>query len=127
MKTPAHHHHAYCGDLCVPMFLHEEFNGQLGTRAGEFDLLSWYPKRDSDRQFEQIVVEEPLTWWREAFRAELRARGWVKPRPAVTPAKPSYHPMVLGAWRCPHTPRCANTTACIAQYLQEQRALRCRV
>lgn len=75
-----HHGHTYCGGLCVPHFLHEQFAEQLGPRVNEFDLLAWYPRRDAQRKLEMIVIEEPLTWWRDAFKAELGARGWIQPR-----------------------------------------------
>lgn len=79
-QAKGHHGHTYCGGLCVPHFLHEQFEEQLGPKAQEFDLLAWYPKRDAQRKREMIVIEEPLTWWREALRAEMAFRGWIQPQ-----------------------------------------------
>ncbi len=56
------------------------------------DLLAWYPKRDAARRLEGVVIEDPLTWWREAFIAEIRFRGWsspAKPRPRPDAPFPS--------------------------------------
>ncbi len=90
MKKPVkgHHGHAYCGGLCVPHWLNEQFSEQLGAKASEFDLLLWYVERDKRRKLEGTVTEEPLTFWREEFRTELAFRGWLKPKWTPKPALP---------------------------------------
>jgi len=90
----------------------------LGDHRADFDLLAWYPKRDAERQIEGSYCGEPLTWWRESFRAEVASRGWSKP-PARTKARCGVTPDPIAAPKesnyitpCPHTRHCLNTRAC---------------
>lgn len=126
-RLKPHRGHAFCGSLCVPHFLFDEFQQCLGPRAEEFDLLSWMVNRDKMREHEQGVVEEPLTWWRDAFKAELRARGWTSPKPkpspiaprTVSPAAPRVTPQGY-RYPCFHSPPCPNTWSCCQRQREDQ-------
>jgi hypothetical protein len=114
--------------MCMPTFLYQELQECLGSRAEEFDLLVWVTKRDAQRALEGDVTTDAVTWWREAFRAELAARGWTKPKkyraansaPPMTPIKST-----AGiTWPCPHDPPCVSTWYCGKRQLQEQKKLK---
>jgi len=116
-----HHRHAFCGRFCVPSWLHEQFVEQLGDKADAFDVCAWYVTRDRQRGDEQTVVAEPLGWWRNAFAAELRARGYLSPRPRRQTVPPASHRSPTGiVYPCPHGPSCASTWACGQRQLREQ-------
>ena len=73
MKQKGHHAHFFCGDrFCVPMFLWEEFDKQLGG-ADMVRALDWMQQLDQ-RAFESgEIIEDPIKYVREAFRESLRA------------------------------------------------------
>jgi hypothetical protein len=114
MLRKGHRGHAYCGRLCLPHFLYDEFQSCLGPKAEEFDLLVWVTKQDAQFFKDFGLIAEPLTAWREAFRAELMARGWFTPtrqKPPLTRLMPSAAPRVVEE-TCPHTPPCHHAMAC---------------
>ncbi len=92
MKKPpkvSHRNCAWCSvdGICVPAALHQSFEKQLGPKLVEFDLTRWYETRTAERKAEMTVVGDVWTTWREEFLAEMRFRGWVKPKWEPKPAQ----------------------------------------
>jgi len=68
-----HHNHFYCGDrFCVPQFLFEEFDKQLGGADIE-RALDWMKQLDARASASGEIIEDPIRYVREAFRESLRA------------------------------------------------------
>jgi hypothetical protein len=65
----SHARHSWCSArICVPMVLHADFTGRLGTRTADTDLLRWYPtvvaKFDG-----QPLGDDLFAFWRNEFAA----------------------------------------------------------
>lgn len=123
-----HRGHAYCGRLCLPSFLYDEFQSILGPHAEEFDVLTWCVNQDKAFALDYGIIEEPLSAWRDAFRVELAVKGWSKPpvrtkaRYAVTPDPISTPNGSHYVTPCPHPRHCVNTRACCLLQDFESRA-----
>ena len=66
------------------------------------------------------VIAEPLTAWREAFKAEIASRGWYTPKKRTSNAPQRTEPDMKRFSNessryivpCPHPHPCLNTRAC---------------
>jgi len=68
-----HHGHFFCGDrFCVPAFLFEEFDKQLGGADME-RALTWMKQLDARASASGEIIEDPIRYVRDAFRESLRA------------------------------------------------------
>jgi len=118
IQGKGHRGHAYCGRLCLPAFLYDEFQTMLGPKASEFDLLTWVIAQDKHFAEEYGVIDEPLTVWRGAFRAELAAKGWTTPRQRPVTAGNGSSGFQPIAPACPHNPRCDSPRLCLQNRVQ---------
>jgi len=110
-----HRGHAHCGArFCVPHFLHEEFDRQLGG-SDVVDLLAWYPKVDARAQ-QLDVIEDPLAYVRGEFKKALQGRrrhGFMHVGEARAAGIDDGHGGVMTTLEsCPHTPHCLSSRAC---------------
>ena len=73
MKAKGHHGHFYCGNrFCVPQFLFDEFDKQLGGADME-RAIEWMIQLDARAFASGVVIEDPIKYVRDAFRESLRA------------------------------------------------------
>ena len=132
MKAPkvSHRSCAACleSGLCIPLKLQEQLEAMLGDKVKDFDLPAFYRQADAERVRNRWVIDGVWQFILEAFRAEMRARGWSRPQlPAgytlrrrdgwqelqkVTPRGIHYP--------CPHAPPCISTWACGKKQLTER-------
>lgn len=66
-----HGQHAWCSwptrdGLCVPVFLHQEFVGKLGTTTADVDLRLWYPLVVA-RYEGRSISDDAIKFWRNTF------------------------------------------------------------
>lgn len=68
-----HRAHAFCGErFCVPQFLHDEFEKQLGDRGlARFDPFDWYARLDA-RYADIPIGGDVLAFVRGEFRAATK-------------------------------------------------------
>ena len=71
-EDPNHRRHTYCGPrFCVPDFLHERFERQLGAEAAKTDLLGYYADVEKDLGDEPIVGKV-IDWLERRFARDLQ-------------------------------------------------------
>ena len=72
-KAKGHRGHFFCGDrFCVPQFLFEEFDKQLG--GADMDrALMWMKQLDQRTFASGEIIEDPIRFVRDAFKESLRA------------------------------------------------------
>jgi hypothetical protein len=101
-----HHGHAYCGTrFCVPHFLHEQLDQQLGG-SEMLDLFAWYPRLDACTVG---AIADPLDYVRDAFKQALRGRlRHGGPRSITT----GWTASAALLERCTHLPHCLSSRAC---------------
>jgi HrpA-like RNA helicase len=70
----SHRKHVYCGQrFCVPDFLHEQFEQQLGNQRDKVDLLGldgYYATVDNES--EGPIADDPLQFLRKRFTADVK-------------------------------------------------------
>jgi uncharacterized protein YdaU (DUF1376 family) len=111
-RAAGHRKHAYCGArFCVPSFLHEQFDKQLGSKGTDrFDLLAWYPALDTASA--DPIAGEVLDWLRRAFADESKRRlGAPSHALGATPG---------AAFECRHTPRHFSRNECRIASMREE-------
>ena len=74
-----HLSHAWCGRVCVPAFLHQQFVAGLGTDDADSTLRAFYGSTLD--AISGPIAPDPVKFWRERVAAK-----W--PAPSVTPPKP---------------------------------------
>ena len=128
MKVPkiSHRSCAACleSGLCIPLKLQEQLEAMLGEKVKDFDLPAFYRAADAERVRNRWVIDGVWQFILEAFRAEMRARGWSTPRWQRTPkAPPEEFSRVTPKgvrYPCPHAPPCISTWACGKKQLTER-------
>lgn len=61
--------HSWCSSrICVPMTLHADLMGRLGTRTADTDLLDWYPTVVA-KFAGQPLGDDLFAFWRNEFAA----------------------------------------------------------
>jgi hypothetical protein len=68
-----HAAHAWCGRVCVPRFLHNEFVRALNREDADARLLEFYPRWLETFEAEP-VTEQPAKFWRAAYE---KAAGYL--------------------------------------------------
>lgn len=88
--APAHPWHAWCGRVCVPTSLHQEFLRKGHTSTW---LLGFYAHRCAAIPASDKIAIDDFAFWRAALKTELAGSA------AVATETPL-------AYTCPHEPRC---------------------
>ena len=129
MKAPkiSHRSCAACleSGLCIPLKLQEQLEAMLGDKAKDFDLLAFYRAADAERLRNRWVIDGVWQFIFEAFRAEMRARGWTQPRPRYQEHRPAQFGLTKVSakgihYPCPHAPPCISMWACGKKQLTER-------
>lgn len=72
----SHRSHVYCGQrFCVPEFLHEQFEQQLGRHKDDVVLLGLDEGAfyfSADKESDDPIMEDPLNWLKKRFSQALR-------------------------------------------------------
>lgn len=104
-RAKGHRGHFYCGHrFCVPAFLFEEFDRQLGGADIE-RAQRWMKELDRRATESGVVIEDEIAYVRQAFRDALknnRRHGLIEANERVE--------NILET--CPHIPRCTGSRAC---------------
>jgi hypothetical protein len=103
-KSKGHRGHFFCGDrFCVPHFLFEEFDRQLGGADIERARI-WMRQLDQRAVRSGEIIEDPIQFVRQAFKHSLKRVG------AITTTAHEVVRELLDD--CPHTPHCTSSRAC---------------
>lgn len=95
--------------LTCPKFLPNEFLAGMGTHADKNALAKWVADTEARRVTEQPVVEDNIAWWRQAFKAWVREKGWIPKKPAPVGKRRASDARLPdhSRWNdCKHVPAC---------------------
>jgi uncharacterized protein YdaU (DUF1376 family) len=75
-QSRGHIRHAFCGRMCVPDFLEDEFRRSIGGPAATVNarLETFYQATLASIPDEQPIGEEPVHFWRQAFARQFGPR-----------------------------------------------------
>lgn len=105
----AHPWHAWCGRVCVPTGLHQEFQRKGHDAVW---LLAFYTRTCRAIPVGAKILVNDFTFWRTALKAELASAT-----PTVT--TPRRRPDILNRRPCPHEPACLDGAACVDRQMAE--------
>jgi hypothetical protein len=112
--APRHPWHAWCGRVCVPIALHQEFQ-----RKGHdgFWLTAFYARTCAALPVDEKITANDFSFWRAALKAALAAPSARAPAGARS-TRPTFG---AGSVHCPHDPRCRTIGDCTERILREAR------